>query len=197
MEQDWGNGSTVDHLALAARAGDERALERLLEDGNVRHVIYAKIRARGLTDPADVDEVFQEVQLKIARHIHTWQATAKITTWISAIAIHACLDVLRKPVLCTVALDDGEALRLRERAAIEAREAEQPQLVSTWQLLDMLPALFEQLEPRGAECMRLFFLEGLDKKRIQARLGISRGFMNAIWKRACEQLAAMIYEDWV
>jgi RNA polymerase sigma-70 factor (ECF subfamily) len=82
-----------DALALAARAGDRAALERLLHAHADR--IHAVCR-RIIANPEDALDATQEAMLAVARGISRFDGSARISTWIYRVATNAALDELRR-----------------------------------------------------------------------------------------------------
>ena len=82
-----------DALAIAARAGDRAALERLLHAHADR--IHAVCR-RIIANPEDALDATQEAMLAVARGITRFDASARISTWIYRVATNAALDELRR-----------------------------------------------------------------------------------------------------
>ena len=82
-----------DALVTAARAGDRRALEVLLE----RHAdrIHAVCR-RIVADPHDALDATQEALLAVARGITRFDGTARFSTWCYRVATNAALDEVRR-----------------------------------------------------------------------------------------------------
>jgi RNA polymerase sigma-70 factor (ECF subfamily) len=87
-------GDASDHdLALAAAAGDRRALEVLLE----RHVDYVHaVCRRVLTHPEDALDATQEALVAVARRIGSFDGRARFTTWLYRVATNAALDEVRR-----------------------------------------------------------------------------------------------------
>jgi len=83
-----------DHdLALAAAAGDRRALEVLLE----RHVDYVHaVCRRVLGHPEDALDAAQEAMIAVARRIGSFDGRAQFTTWLYRVATNAALDEARR-----------------------------------------------------------------------------------------------------
>lgn len=82
-----------DELVAAARAGDRRALERLLD----RHAqrVYALCR-RVLSNPDDALDATQEALIAIARGITRFDGRSAFTTWMYRVATNAALDEGRR-----------------------------------------------------------------------------------------------------
>ncbi len=94
-----------DHdLALAAAAGDRRALEVLLE----RHVDYVHaVCRRVLGHPEDALDAAQEAMIAVARRIGSFDGRAQFTTWLYRVATNAALDEVRRRKRRPSPTDDG------------------------------------------------------------------------------------------
>ena len=149
------------------------------EEGALRRVI-----ARYVRDAASVDDVFQEVSLKVLRRLDSVRDIAALRGWLFQLARNACLDYLRREdrrqAISQEALSDhaasgelgrnpGEQFLTRERVEAVRRA------------LDRLPA-------SQREVLHLRIDEGLDHEAIAARLGISR---QAVEVRLCRGRATL------
>jgi RNA polymerase sigma-70 factor (ECF subfamily) len=84
---------TSEDLARAAAAGDRAAFGRLLE----RHYgVILKLAARHSEGPAGAEDLAQDICVKLARNIASFDGRAKFSTWLYALALNACRDHLRK-----------------------------------------------------------------------------------------------------
>jgi RNA polymerase sigma-70 factor (ECF subfamily) len=80
-------------LADAARRGDRRALDALLE----RHAeLVYRVCRRVLADPEDARDATQEALVAIARGIGRYDGRAQFTTWMYRVATNAALDEARR-----------------------------------------------------------------------------------------------------
>ena len=84
---------TDETLASAAAHGDRAAMGQLLE----RHYgAILRLAARHAEDRADAEDLAQDICVKIARKIASFDGRAKFSTWLYALALNACRDHLRK-----------------------------------------------------------------------------------------------------
>ena len=84
---------TSEDLARAAAAGDRAAFGRLLE----RHYgVILKLAARHSESTAAAEDLAQDICVKLARNIASFDGRAKFSTWLYALALNACRDHLRK-----------------------------------------------------------------------------------------------------
>jgi RNA polymerase sigma-70 factor (ECF subfamily) len=80
-------------LALAAAAGDRRALELLLDAHADRvHAVCRRI----VLHPEDALDATQEALIAIARGIHRFDGRSAFSTWAYRVATNAALDELRR-----------------------------------------------------------------------------------------------------
>jgi RNA polymerase sigma-70 factor (ECF subfamily) len=80
-------------LLAAARAGDRRAMRRLLE--RMSRPIYRF--GRGFCrNPEDAEDVMQEVLAALARSLRSFRGEASLTTWAYTVARNACIRQRRK-----------------------------------------------------------------------------------------------------
>lgn len=95
-----------DALVAAARAGDRRALELLLD----RHAdrIHAVCR-RIVADPHDALDATQEALISVARGITRFDGAARFSTWCYRIATNAALDEVRRARRRPVAAEPSPA----------------------------------------------------------------------------------------
>jgi RNA polymerase sigma-70 factor, ECF subfamily len=86
-------GADDSTLALAAAAGDRRALETLLD----RHadLVHAVCR-RVVGNPEDALDATQEALIAVARGITRFDGRSRFTTWLYRIATNAAIDELRR-----------------------------------------------------------------------------------------------------
>ena len=77
-EREKDNG--LHELALQAKHGDRKALERLLTDTELRNVIYKIAYER--VGSTNADDMYQEVCSCIYQKVRTWRGKSKITDWV-------------------------------------------------------------------------------------------------------------------
>ena len=110
-------------LMLAYKSGDVRAFEQLVR----RHrgaVFNFLLRLSGNRQRAE--DLLQETWLKVVRNAGTWEAKAKVTTWVFTIARNLCMDAMRKDSYRKAeSLDavDGEGERSLQEEVASAKPA--------------------------------------------------------------------------
>lgn len=76
-------------LALAAAAGDPAAFERLLD----RHYdTILRLARRSCANPADAEDVAQDICLALARTIQSFRGQSAFSTWLYRVVLNRCRD---------------------------------------------------------------------------------------------------------
>jgi len=158
---------------------DEAALRELVaRHGERAHAVALKI----LRNPADADDVVQDVMLRIWTKSHMWQpGEAKFSTWLHRIVTNRCLDLHRRPRTETIdnapdvadeqpdaltAMQRGEVSDLLERAMAHVPDQQRIALILSYidsfsnaeiaGILDTSVTAVESLLKRGRVQLRLY-----------------------------------------
>lgn len=162
----------------AANRGDSAAYHRLLT--MITPVLRKVVRARGAALGREgCEDVLQDVLLAIHNKRHTWREDAPLRPWLYAIARHKVIDAFR-------ARGKNVELSIDEFAeALPASSDADPMEGS-----DMNKVL-DQLEPRAAEIVRAFGLNGETTAETAARLDMSEGAVRVALHRAFKSIAQL------
>jgi len=177
---------TVD-MVLRAQEGDEDANRAIIE-GLQRPVIATIYRFLGPAYRRDVEDIAQEVFLKVFRALQRFDATrAKFTTWVYTFVRNHCFDILKKKKLKTTSLsaveDDGS-----DRDFADARELQPTEGAENTELGRRIG---EALSTLGEDQRMVFVLreyEQLDYREIAAITGVNEGTVKSRLFRAKESL---------
>lgn len=131
-----------------------------------------------------VDEIFQEVSLKVLRRIDTVRDPLAVRGWLFQLARNAALDWLRsqdrRPASPSETLDTHRAAGDLGRNPVEH--------LMTTERVEAIRRALDDLPVSQREVIRLRIDEGLDHEAIALRLGISR---QAVEVRLCRGRAAL------
>ncbi len=149
------------------------------EEAALRRVIQRYVR-----DASTVDDVYQEVSLKVLRRLDTVREPAALRGWLFQLARNACLDYLRR--------EDRRSAASQEMLAEHCSSGDlgrnpSEQFLSRERIEAVRRAL-TRLPESQREVIRLRVEEGLDHLAISKRLGISR---QAVEVRLCRGRAAL------
>lgn len=166
--------SVTDVLATDRAPADPALALLTREEPGLRRVIQRYVR-----DAATVDDVFQEVSLKVMRHLATLRDPQAARGWLFQLARHASLDHLRandrRPTASEALLADHHAtgdLGRDPAAALLSQER-----------IEAVRRALDELPPSQREAIRLRLDQGLDHDAIARHLGISR---EAVEVRLCK-----------
>ncbi len=155
--------------------------EQLWEDFTfqLRRFISARV-----SNQADVNDILQEVFIKIHRGIDRLEDPSKLHAWVYQITRNVIIDYYRKAeraVEITPELPDV----LAEEAGNEEVESE----VATW-----LRPMMEELPEKYREALQLTDIQGLTQKELAERLNISVSGAKSRVQRAREKLKEVLLE---
>ena len=176
--------SDVITLVQCWQAGDERAAEALYDQH--RGLVFSLARAL-LDDPADAEEVMQEVLTYALTHIERYDAErARFTTWLHIITVSRCRNRLhhrlKRVPLMTWLHDD-------ERASSTPGPEHQAQRQS---LTDEVWAAIQSLSQPLREAVVLRYWADYTYHEIAVILGCSLGTAQSRVRLAHERLRALL-----
>jgi len=177
-----GDGVEDAALVAAALAGRTEAFGTLVEryDRAVYHLAF-----RTLRDTEEARDATQEAFFKAYRSLRTFKPGAKFSTWIFAIAYHACCDRLarRKRYSNEELPDRADPAAGPETEAIAGDEARR------------LRAAIATLPEKYRAVITLYHLQGRQYDEIAEVLGIPMGTVKTHLFRAKEQLRRILSQD--
>lgn len=166
-------------LVTMTLGGDSEGFATLVEryDRAVYHLAY-----RTLHDVEEARDATQEAFFKAFRSLRTFRPEAKFSTWIFAIAYHACCDRLnrRKHFASEEVPDRADASPGPEHRVIALDEAAR------------LRAAIDALPEKYRTVVTLFHLQGRQYEEIATVLGLPLGTVKTHLFRAKEQLRRLL-----
>jgi RNA polymerase sigma-70 factor (ECF subfamily) len=156
-------------LIDAARAGDRRALEKLLE----RHqgAVY-RFGMKMCGEPEDAKDVLQETLFAAVRTLPEFRGASSISTWLYTIARSFCLKKRRTSKFAPERIESLEAHA--ESSAEVADERRSPEEdASARQVRRVLDAAISELDPMYREVLVLRDVEGLPAAEVAEILGLT------------------------
>ncbi len=166
-------------LVTMTLGGNSEGFATLVEryDRAVYHLAY-----RTLHDVEEARDATQEAFFKAFRSLRTFRPEAKFSTWIFAIAYHACCDRLnrRKHFASEELPDRADASPGPEHRVIALDEAAR------------LRAAIDALPEKYRTVVTLFHLQGRQYEEIATVLGLPLGTVKTHLFRAKEQLRRLL-----
>jgi RNA polymerase sigma-70 factor, ECF subfamily len=166
-------------LVATTLRGDSGAFATLVEryDRAVYHLAY-----RTLHDVEEARDVAQEAFFKAFRSLHTFKPGSKFSTWIFAIAYHACCDRLnRRKRYSNEELPD----------APDAGPGPEAQAIALDQARRLRDAI-DRLPEKYRTVITLYHLQGQQYEEIATVLDLPMGTVKTHLFRAKEQLRRML-----
>jgi RNA polymerase sigma-70 factor (ECF subfamily) len=168
-------------LVAAARAGDQRALDRLLRLHQPQvHAVCRRITG----NDADALDATQEALIAIVRGLPRFDGRSRFSTWAYRIATNACLDELRRRKRRPVV-----GLPEHDGTAIEPVDASTPDPGDAVGQRDEIDAALGALAPDFRAAVVLRDLCQLDYAEIAETLGIPPGTVRSRIARGRAALA--------
>jgi len=177
----------TNELVFKAQAGDEDA-NRAIVEGLHRPVIATIFRFLGAKYRRDVEDLAQEVFLKVFRSIDKFDPSrAKFTTWVYTFVRNHCFDVLKKRRIKTTTMHavGGEE---SDHDFPDQRELQPTQSADNAELGRRIGEALETLveDQRMAFVLREY--ERLDYREIASITGVNEGTVKSRLFRAKESL---------
>ena len=151
----------------------EYPIERIWAEfsSKIRAFIYRKVHNR-----APVDDILQEVFLKIHLNISKLEDNSKMLGWIFQIAQNTIVDFYRKNNLRTQDIDEIEIADQKEEKG------------AAWEIASGMREMVEKLPEKYAQALLLVEFEGLSQIELAERLGISVSGAKSRVQRARQML---------
>jgi RNA polymerase sigma-70 factor (ECF subfamily) len=153
-------------LIDAAMRGDRSALGQLL--GQYQHRLF-NVVLRMVSNREDAADVTQEAMLKIVTHFDDFQGKAKLTTWMTRIAINQSISHLRKRRhRRTQSLDDdGGDNGWRSRGAQDTADDREPGPLERVQQKEMIAHLHRAMDGMDHDFRGVLVLRDIDQMNYQ------------------------------
>lgn len=153
-------------LARAAAAHDMRALGELYE--RHKHRVYA-VCTRMTHNPAEADDLTQEVFLSLVHKIDSYRGDSQFTTWLHRLTVNCVLMYFRRPSRRESNFSDLEdVVAIAPRLATPLHAAHMPDLIA-------VRAAIAQLPRQRRTIFVLFEIAGYEHEEIGKLLGCSAG----------------------
>ncbi len=185
------NEMTEAEIIRGSRAGDRDALNELVKryQPAVLRICVSLIGSR------DVDDLVQDIFIKILRRLNTFEGRSSLFTWIYEITVNQCRDELRRRKrrrwfsLQTLPEETVEQITADEASASAEFEAEEMRRNLRRELNQMDPKYRELVVLRDLEGLgynEIAEISGIDEKLVKSRLYQARQILAARMKKYAE-----------
>jgi RNA polymerase sigma-70 factor (ECF subfamily) len=183
-------------LILQILSGNTHAF-RFLVKKYERLVFY--IAGRLVHQQADVEDICQDVFIKVYKKLPEFRKEAKLSTWIGTIAYRESIDFLKKKGL---ELEDLKVLKEQELPSlIDTNHPEQIQTQT--ERIELVKALISKLPPLYRTLLSLYHIEEMTYKEIAEITQLPEGTLKSYLHRARQLLKTQLLkhtqfvEEWI
>lgn len=176
-------------LVGAFRKGDERAFEELVRryQRQVANVIYLTLGSR-----TEVDDLTQEVFLRVYRSLSRVEVKTSLFSWIYRIAVNIAIDELRRrKIKRTLSLDFFSESSLEREKSIEDPNEPSEKVLSEEKKQKVVEAI-KKLTPAHRAALVLREYEGLSYREIAQTLDITEQAVKSRIFRSREELKKLL-----
>jgi len=174
-------------LVRLAQLGDPRAFEALVVKYQRR---VARHVTRWVRRAADVEDVVQEVFVKVYRGLASFKGESAFYTWVYQIARNTALNFVTRQAPREVLAEDALGVDADERSEPRGSDFEDPErALLAKQISETVSLAMERLQPELAEALVLYEVEGKQYKEIAQMLQIPIGTVRTRIFRAREFIA--------
>ncbi len=174
------------------RQQDEAAARALVEH---LYPAVSKIVRANLPRRAAVEDLMQDIFLKIFSHLDQFRGSVPFEHWVSRIAVNHCINALRaqrvRPEWRMADLSEEQADVIEAVATDEARDPHPGEALGARELLEKLLA---QLSPRERMLIQLLELEDRTIEEVRQRTGWSAAGVRVSVFRARKKLNRLYQE---
>lgn len=172
------NEPSDERLVQDSLAGNDESFAMLVRRHRGR---VFRLAARFARDDHELDDIAQEVFIKVFRHLGTFRADAPIEHWLARIATRTCYDHLRRRRHADVPFEDIEVSVKDDLAPARAK--------------DILDAALVQLSADERLVITLLELEEKSVREIAELTGWSEGNVKVRVFRARQKLKAVLEKN--
>jgi RNA polymerase sigma-70 factor, ECF subfamily len=157
-------------LLEAARRGDARSLELLLERHQARVYRFGMKMCR---DPEDARDVLQDTLLAMAKSVRDFRGASSISTWLYSIARSFCIKKRRRSKFAPESERSLDTDAAPEAAQLADTGRSPDEVLAGKEVRRALEEAIGLLEPRYREVLLLRDVEGLSAPEVAEVLGLS------------------------
>jgi RNA polymerase sigma-70 factor, ECF subfamily len=185
------NGGMTDALLMGHIAAGEWEYVRPLIERHEAALIAFLRRITGR--PADADDIFQEVWLRVVKSARSYDPAQRFSAWLFTIAWNRVRDYWRRRADVDARRVDHE--RSREWLNVPAETPPADEEILEAERGRRLREIVASLPDPLAEVVGLRYFEDLSEKEMAARLGVPLGTVKSRLHHGIRRLASMLGEE--
>jgi RNA polymerase sigma-70 factor (ECF subfamily) len=157
-------------LLEAARRGDRRSLEALLERHQAQVYRFGMKMCR---DPEDARDVLQDTLLAMAKSVRDFRGASSISTWLYTIARSFCIKKRRRSKFAPEPERSLDTDAAPEAARLADSGRSPDEVLAGKEVRNALESAIGALDPKYREVLLLRDVEGLSAPEVAEVLGVS------------------------
>ncbi len=138
-------------------------------------------------NPADVDDLLQEILIKTYQHLNTVQKPEKLLSWLFQIARNTLIDYYRKSRVETSRQDIVKGTMLTDEEPEQYEQIRQ-------ELTNCIRPFLNQLPEKYREAIEIVDLQGSSQKELAKKLGLSHSAVKSRVQRGRSMLRTKFEE---
>ena len=167
------------------REGDERAFAQLVDQ--FTRMVYGLV-GRTVLDRSRLDDLAQEVFLRVYRGLPYFRGESRLSTWICRIAFNVCYQERQEPV--TVSVD-----QLTARGVRSAEPGRRDRAFADLELRDRLDKALARLPPEARFLIAGHYLKGVRYEDLAEALNMPLGTVKTQLHRAKRRLREVLESE--
>ncbi len=170
-------------LVRRCREGDERAFAELVD--RFKHLVYALV-GRTILDRSRIDDLAQEVFVRVYRGLAYFRGESRLSTWIYRITFNVCQQE-RQPAAASVSLDEAA-----ERGMRRAEPAVRDRAFTDLEIHDRLEKALARLPADVRFLIAGHYLEGVRYEDLAEALNVPLGTVKTQIHRGKRRLRELL-----
>ncbi len=164
------------------RNGDEQAFAALVD--RYKHLVYGML-GRALLDRNRLDDLAQDVFVRVYRGLPYFRGESRLSTWIYRIAYNVCQQERRQPA--ALSLDEAA-----ERGAVRQEPAARDRAFTDFELRERLQKAMERLPAESRFLIAGHYLQGVQYEELAEALNMPLGTVKTQIFRAKRRLRELL-----
>ncbi|MBF5041823.1 RNA polymerase sigma factor [Aggregicoccus sp. 17bor-14] len=180
-------------LVARIRAGEPQLFELVMRRHNAR--LYRAVRSL-LRDESEAEDAMQDAYVRAFTHLHTFRAEARLSTWLTRIAINEALMRLRRRLPQVDLTLENDPQQPEESPAMHASDTSRPSpedAAQARELRELLEGAVDTLPPGCRTAFVLRDVEGMSTAEAAESLGVSEESVRTRLHRARALLREALY----
>jgi len=170
------------HVVRRCRDGDEQAFGELVD--HFKHLVYGLI-GRTVLDRGRIDDLAQEVFIRVYRGLPHFRGESRLSTWIYRITFNVCQQERQQPA--ALSLDEAA-----EQGVRQAEPAARDRAFTDLEVRERLEKALGRLSPEARFLIAGHYLEGIRYEDLAETLNMPLGTVKTQLHRAKRRLRELL-----